>query len=75
MNHWPVGTQIMWREGAGPLGTGPLVVDPSVPHFAQPVTVVRDDADGLVVWLPIGASSPGGTSTSNNRTSGPSLLS
>ena len=54
MNYWPAGTQIMWREGAGPLGTGPLVVDPSVPHFAAPVTVVRDDASGLVVWLPIG---------------------
>lgn len=52
--HWPVGTQIIWREGSGPLGTGPPVVDPLVPHFAQPVTVVRDDASGLVVWLPIG---------------------
>lgn len=53
--YWPVGTQIIWREGSGPLGTGPLVADPSVPHFAQPVTVVRDDADALVVWLPIGS--------------------
>ncbi len=44
----------MWREGDGPLGTGATVVDPSVPHFAQPVTVVRDDADALVVWLPTG---------------------
>lgn len=31
-----------------------MVVETSVPHFAQPVTVVRDDADGLVVWLPCG---------------------
>ncbi len=54
MPFWSAGTQITWREGAGPLGTGPLVVDPSVPHFASPVTVVRDDASGLVVWLPIG---------------------
>jgi hypothetical protein len=52
--YWSAGTQIMWREGDGPLGTGPLVVDPSVPHFAQPVTVVRDDADALVVWLATG---------------------
>jgi hypothetical protein len=44
----------MWREGDGPLGTGATVVDTSVPHFAQPVTVVRDDADGLVAWLPTG---------------------
>lgn len=54
MTFWPTGTQIMWREGSGPLGTGPLVHDPSVPHFAAPVTVVRDDPTGLVVWLPIG---------------------
>ena len=51
--YWPVGTQIMWREGAGPLGTGATVVDTSVPHFAQPVTVVRDDADDLVVWAAV----------------------
>lgn len=52
--YWPVGTPIMWREGDGPLGTGATVADTSVPHFAQPVTVVRDDADGLVVWLQTG---------------------
>ena len=45
----------MWREGDGPLGTGATVVDTSVPHFAQPVTVVRDDAAGLVVWLACGS--------------------
>jgi hypothetical protein len=44
----------VWREGDGPLGTGARVVDTSTPHFAQPVTVVRDDADALVVWLPTG---------------------
>ena len=52
--YWPAGTQVMWREGDGPLGTGASVVDTAVPHFAQPVTVVRDDADGLVVWLACG---------------------
>lgn len=52
--YWPVGTQVMWREGSGPLGTGDPVLDTSAPHFAQPVTVVRDDAAGLVVWLPVG---------------------
>jgi hypothetical protein len=44
----------MWREGDGPLGTGATVIDTSVPHFAQPVTVVRDDPEALVVWLPTG---------------------
>ena len=52
--YWSVGTQIVWREGDGPLGTGPAVPDASVPHFAQPMTVVRDDADGLVAWLACG---------------------
>lgn len=52
--YWPAGTQIMWREGSGPLGTGVPIVDTSAPHFAQPVTVVRDDASGLVAWLPTG---------------------
>lgn len=53
--YWPAGTRVMWREGDGPLGTGATVVDTSVPHFAQPVTVVRDDPDGLVVWLSCGS--------------------
>ncbi len=44
----------MWREGSGPLGTGAPILDTSAPHFAQPVTVVRDDASGLVAWLPTG---------------------
>jgi len=52
--YWSAGTQVMWREGDGPLGTGATVVDASVPHFAQPVTVVQDDADALVVWLATG---------------------
>ena len=52
--YWPAGEQIVWREGDGPLGTGATVIDTSGPHFAQPVTVVRDDPDALVVWLPIG---------------------
>ena len=50
--YWLPGTQVMWREGDGPLGTGAAVVDPRVPHFAQPVTVVHDDADSFVAWLP-----------------------
>ena len=50
--YWSPGTHVMWREGSGPLGTGAAVTDTRVPHFAQPVTVVRDDADGLVAWLP-----------------------
>lgn len=52
--YWSAGTQIVWREGDGPLGTGAVIVDTSVPHFAQAVTVVRDDADALVVWLAVG---------------------
>ncbi|HXH80472.1 DUF402 domain-containing protein [Nocardioides sp.] len=52
--YWSPGTQIMWREGSGALGTGAPVADLAVPHFAQPVTVVRDDADALVAWLPVG---------------------
>lgn len=44
----------MWREGDGPLGTGSPVTDTSGPHFAQPVTVVRDDHEALVVWPPTG---------------------
>lgn len=52
--YWSVGTQVVWREGDGPLGTGATVRDTSVPHFAQPVTVVRDDVDGLVAWLACG---------------------
>lgn len=52
--YWGVGTQVVWREGDGALGTGATVEDTSVPHFAQPVTVVRDDVDGLVAWLACG---------------------
>lgn len=51
---WHPGTQVVWREGSGPLGTGDPVDDPTEPHFATPVTVVRDDTDGLVVWLSVG---------------------
>ncbi|MGZ4466276.1 MAG: DUF402 domain-containing protein [Nocardioides sp.] len=52
--YWAPGTQVVWREGDGPLGTGAPVEDVSAPHFASPVTVVRDDAEGLVVWLRCG---------------------
>ncbi|MBF4161863.1 DUF402 domain-containing protein [Nocardioides acrostichi] len=51
---WSPGARITWHEGAGPLGTGPLAIDPDQPHFASPVTVVSDDPDSLVVWLPVG---------------------
>lgn len=44
----------MWREGSGPLKTGEPVDDAAAPHFAYPVTVVRDDAQALVVWLSVG---------------------
>jgi hypothetical protein len=55
--YWPTGTQILWRSGDGPLATGSPIADPGGtprPRFAEPVTVVRDDADGLVAWLPTG---------------------
>jgi predicted RNA-binding protein associated with RNAse of E/G family len=55
--YWPTGAQIMWRYGDGPLGAGRAIsddADTSVPHFAEPVTVVRDDADALIAWLAVG---------------------
>ena len=55
--YWPTGTQIMWWSGDGPLGTGAVITkdgDAPVPHFAEPVTVVRDNADALVAWLAAG---------------------
>ncbi len=52
--YWYPGTQVMWREGSGPLGTGEPVLDTSLPHFAVPVTVVHDDEEALVVWLRTG---------------------
>jgi hypothetical protein len=55
--YWPTGTQVLWRSGDGPLA----VVAPnvgaegvSIPQFAEPMTVVCDDADALVAWLPTG---------------------
>ncbi|MEJ7755964.1 MAG: DUF402 domain-containing protein [Nocardioidaceae bacterium] len=54
---WPTGTQVMWWSGDGPLAAGAAVTNDSrasVPHFAEPVTVVRDDADALVAWLAVG---------------------
>ncbi|KRF35371.1 DUF402 domain-containing protein [Nocardioides sp. Soil805] len=38
--YWEPGTRIVWRYG-----------EPDAPHFAGTLTVVRDDADGLVAWL------------------------
>ena len=55
--YWSTGTQIMWWSGDGPLATGAAVINQSgagAPHFAEPVTVVRDDIDGLVAWLAVG---------------------
>ncbi|MBA3781775.1 MAG: DUF402 domain-containing protein [Nocardioides sp.] len=40
---WAPGTPIMWRYG-----------DPDRPHWGTPMTVVQDNADGLVAWLPAG---------------------
>jgi predicted RNA-binding protein associated with RNAse of E/G family len=50
--YWATGTQILWRSGGGPLATGPA--NASTPRFAEPMTVVRDDADALVAWLAAG---------------------
>jgi len=41
--YWSPGTPIMWRYG-----------DPGRPYWGTPMTVVRDDADGLVAWLTAG---------------------
>jgi hypothetical protein len=38
--YWEPGTVVTQRWG-----------DPAGPHWAEPVRVVRDDADGLVTWL------------------------
>ncbi|CAM5318285.1 hypothetical protein SVIOM342S_01005 [Streptomyces violaceorubidus] len=42
VDHWAPGSHILWRyrENGGPH-----------PHIARPVTVVRDDAELLAVWL------------------------
>jgi hypothetical protein len=42
MTLWERGTQIMWRYG-----------EPGL-DFAAPMTVVRDDEQGLVAWLSVG---------------------
>ncbi len=42
MTFWEPGTQIMWRYGRPGL------------DFAAPMTVVRDDEQGLVAWLAVG---------------------
>jgi Protein of unknown function (DUF402) len=55
--YWSSGTQIMWRSGEGALAAGAPGTSgrsADVPIFAEPVTVVRDDADGLVAWLAVG---------------------
>jgi predicted RNA-binding protein associated with RNAse of E/G family len=52
---WAPGSQITWREGDGPMGTGDVVVDTSRPHFAQPLIVVQDDPTALAAWLPTGS--------------------
>jgi hypothetical protein len=55
--YWPTGAQVMWRSGEGPLAAGaPAREDgrADVPQFAEPVTVVRDDASALVAWLAVG---------------------
>jgi hypothetical protein len=53
--YWKTGTQILWRSGDGHLATAPPAADSfKAPQFAEPVTVVRDDRDGLVAWLAAG---------------------
>lgn len=55
--YWPIGTRIVWRYGDGPLAAGAAIThdgDTGVPHFAEPVTVVHDDADSLIAWLAAG---------------------
>lgn len=52
--YWATGTQVLWRSGRGLLATGAEDVNSSVPHYAEPVTVVKDDADALVAWLAAG---------------------
>lgn len=42
VGHWAPGSHILWRYREN---GGPHV------HIARPVTVVRDDADLLAVWL------------------------
>lgn len=47
----------MWRYGDGPVAAGGAIIrdgNTAVPHFAEPVTVVRDDADSLIAWLAVG---------------------
>jgi hypothetical protein len=47
----------MWWSGDGPLAAGAAFAHDRrtrSPHFAEPVTVVRDDADALVAWLAVG---------------------
>lgn len=54
---WSTGDQILWRYGGGPLAAGVALSqngDTFLPHFAEPVTVVRDDADSLIAWLAAG---------------------
>jgi predicted RNA-binding protein associated with RNAse of E/G family len=46
----------MWRSGEGPLAAGAGAKNGCgpAPCFAEPVTVVRDDAEVLVAWLAAG---------------------
>lgn len=55
--YWMPGTQIMWRSGSGLLAAGTPITeagDTVVPQNAEPVTVVGDAPDALVVWLAAG---------------------
>jgi hypothetical protein len=54
---WTAGTQLMWWSGSGLLAAGPSLTtaaDDSVAQNVEPMTVVRDDEEGLVAWLAAG---------------------
>ena len=54
---WTAGTHIMWWSGSGLLAAGPslaMSADDRVPQNVEPMTVVRDNEQGLVAWLAAG---------------------
>ena len=49
---WPAGAQIIRREGSGPLGPCPPIVDTSRPHLRRRCPWCKTTLPGWVVWLP-----------------------